>query len=87
MKLKIQSNAIVLALSLIACGVFTLTLNGCASMGPNETTGTVIGGVSGAALGGAIGQNALGAGVGAVAGGVIGSAVGRQADNNSYNDY
>lgn len=87
MKIEIQSPKMAFALSSIALSFLTLTLNGCASMGPNETTGTVIGGVSGAAIGGAVSHSVVGAGVGAVAGGVIGSAVGRQGDEGTYNDY
>lgn len=87
MKIEIQSNKAPIALGAIVLSLLTLTLNGCASMGPNEATGTAIGGVAGAAIGGAVSHSAGGAAVGAVAGGVIGNAVGRQADTNSYNDY
>jgi hypothetical protein len=81
--MKINLNA----LALIGISLSTLLLNGCASMGPNESTGTLIGGVSGAAIGGAVSRNAVGAGVGAVAGGLVGNAIGRSADANVYNDY
>lgn len=85
MKYHIQTKMI--TLSLLTIVTSSLTLSGCASMGSNEATGTVLGGVTGAAIGGAVSHNAAGAGIGAVAGGLVGNAVGRGADNNSYNDY
>jgi outer membrane lipoprotein SlyB len=56
-------------------------VTGCSS-GPNARTGTVIGGLGGAAVGGIIGNQSghaaegalIGAGVGAVSGNVIGGA-------------
>lgn len=85
MKRNIHSK--IITLGLLSLSISTLNLSGCASMSSNEATGTVIGGVSGAAIGGAISHNAAGAGIGAVAGGLIGNAVGRSTDSNSYNDY
>lgn len=85
MKIKIPST--LNSLLLVGITASTLMLSGCAGMGSNESAGTAVGGITGAAIGGAVSHNAVGAGVGAVAGGLIGNAVGRSADGNVYNDY
>jgi hypothetical protein len=62
-----------------------LGLSGCASMGPNETAGTLIGGAAGGLLGstigGGTGQVAAAAG-GAILGSMVGGQLGRQQDAN-----
>ena len=72
---------------LFVVGALALSLAGCASSGPRETGGTVIGAGAGAIAGGLIGGAAGGTGgtvVGAVAGaalgGVVGNAIGRDLD-------
>ena len=74
-------------LNLAAVGVLGLSLAGCASSGPRETGGTVLGAgagaITGGLIGGAVGGSSgavVGAVTGAVAGGVIGNAIGRDLD-------
>ena len=77
-KIKAASAAIIIA-----------TLSGCVT-GPDALTGTVLGGVAGAATGGIIGNQkgkglegaALGGGIGAIAGNLLGSA----SDQRNYNN-
>jgi outer membrane lipoprotein SlyB len=68
-------------LKAIASLVAIATLTGCGT-GPDAQTGTVLGGLGGAAVGGIIGNQsgrglegaAIGGGIGAVAGNVLGNA-------------
>ncbi len=85
--MKINSRFTLKSVVLVGLSLSALMLSACASMSPNEGTGTVLGGVTGAAIGGAVSHNAVGAGVGAVAGGLVGNAIGRSSDANVYNDY
>lgn len=57
-----------------------LVVAGCASSGPNERGGTVLGAGGGAIVGGLIG-GWQGAAIGAVAGGVVGNLIGRDMDD------
>lgn len=76
---------------LISTILATLSLSSC-SNGPNARTGTVIGGLGGAAAGGIIGNQsgrglegaAIGAGLGALGGNAIGGAQDQR--NHRYND-
>ena len=52
-----------------------LLLSGCAQMGPNEASGTLLGGATGAAVGSMFGGG-TGTIVGAAVGGIIGSSIG-----------
>lgn len=63
--------------------VLALALPGCASMGPKEQAGTVIGGASGALLGAQVGKGRgrlLGVAVGTLAGALIGQEIGKSLD-------
>jgi len=60
-------------------------LAGCASMGPKEQTGTVVGGVGGALIGSQFGGGTgrlVGVAVGTLAGALIGGEIGRALDAN-----
>jgi surface antigen len=60
-----------------------LVFAGCAGAGPKETGGTVVGGATGALIGGQFGHGAgrlVGVAIGAVAGGLIGGEIGRALD-------
>jgi surface antigen len=60
-----------------------LVLAGCAGAGPKESGGTVVGGATGALIGGQFGHGAgrlVGVAIGAVAGGLIGGEIGRALD-------
>ncbi|HZD54780.1 MAG TPA: RT0821/Lpp0805 family surface protein [Candidatus Aquicultoraceae bacterium] len=60
-----------------------LVLAGCASMGPKETAGTVIGGVGGAVIGSQFGGGSgrvVATAIGTLAGSLIGQEVGRSLD-------
>lgn len=71
-----------------ATAIAIATLSGCVT-GPDALTGTVLGGVAGAATGGIIGHQkgkglegaAIGGGIGAIAGNLLGSA----SDQRNYN--
>ena len=66
-----------------AVGLAALSLGACASSGPKEGAGTVIGAGAGAVAGGLVGGavgGSSGAVTGAAVGGVIGNAVGRDLD-------
>lgn len=77
----------VIRLSLIAVAA---ALVSCAS-GPNATTGTALGGLGGAALGGIIGHQSgrglEGAAIGAVAGGAAGNLIGSGQDQRNAQRY
>lgn len=63
--------------------ILALALPGCASMGPKEGAGTVIGGASGAILGAQVGSGRgrlLGVAVGTLAGALIGQEIGKSLD-------
>ncbi|MDE2363148.1 MAG: hypothetical protein KGM42_10770 [Hyphomicrobiales bacterium] len=73
--------------NLAAIGAVALSLAGCASAGPREAGGTVVGAGAGALAGGLIGGAAggstgtvVGALTGAALGGVVGNAIGRDLD-------
>jgi len=60
-------------------------LGGCATMGPKEQTGTVVGGVGGALIGSQFGGGTgrlVGVAVGTLAGALIGQEIGRSLDDN-----
>src|SRR5512139_271173 len=60
-------------------------LAGCATMGPNEQAGTVVGGVGGALIGSQFGGGTgrlVGVAVGTLAGALIGGEIGRSLDAN-----
>lgn len=65
---------------LISIAVIALPLTGCGGMGPNQSAGTFIGALGGAAIGAAVGHGGAGAAIGAVGGAVIGNAVGQNID-------
>ena len=75
------SPAIAFSAVLSALTIFIMLItSGC---GKNETTGTAMGGLSGAALGAAVaGHSAQGAAIGGLAGALIGSSIGRGADRS-----
>lgn len=63
--------------------VLALALPGCATMGPKEQAGTVIGGAGGAVLGAQVGGGRgrlVGVAIGTLAGALIGQEVGRSLD-------
>ena len=63
--------------------VLSLALSGCASMGPKEGAGSVVGGVGGAVIGYQFGSGTgrvVCTGVGAIAGLLIGQEIGRSLD-------
>jgi surface antigen len=63
--------------------VLSLALAGCASMGPKEGAGSVVGGVSGAVIGSQFGSGSgrvVGTAIGAVAGVLIGQEIGKSLD-------
>ncbi len=65
--------------------VAAFLLAGCATMGPKEQTGTVVGGVGGALIGSQFGGGTgrlVGVGIGALAGALIGGEIGRSLDAN-----
>ncbi len=63
--------------------VAAFLLAGCATMGPKEQTGTVVGGVGGALIGSQFGGGTGRlVGVGALAGALIGGEIGRSLDAN-----
>lgn len=73
-----------LKITLIAASAIAITLGGCTNMDGttnNTKTGAVIGGLTGAALGGAIGKNPDTALIGGVVGAVAGAAIGNSMDN------
>ncbi len=60
-------------------------LAGCATMGPKEQTGTVVGGVGGALIGSQFGGGSgrlVGVAIGTLAGALIGQEIGRSLDAN-----
>src|SRR5512143_922697 len=60
-------------------------LGGCASMGPNEQVGTVVGGAGGALIGSQFGGGSgrlVGVAIGTLAGALIGQEIGRSLDAN-----
>lgn len=73
--------------------ILLLFVVGCASMGEKATTGTVVGGIVGAAAGGIIGHQsghglegaAIGGAVGAVSGGLVGNQMDKKALANNPN--
>lgn len=71
----------IVVLPLIAAFV----LAGCASMGPNEQVGTVVGGAGGALIGSQFGGGTgrlVGVAIGTLAGALIGQEIGRSLDAN-----
>ena len=80
-------RTISIRLTLIAAAA---ALVSCAS-GPNATTGTALGGLGGAALGGIIGHQSgrglEGAAIGAVAGGAAGNLIGNGQDQRNGQRY
>lgn len=62
--------------------VGALALSACDSMGQKETTGTIVGGVGGAAVGGLVG-GWTGAVIGGLGGVVVGNLIGRDMDAKS----
>jgi surface antigen len=63
--------------------ILALSLAGCASTGPKETGGTLIGGATGAVIGAQVGHGTgrlLGVAVGTLAGALIGGEIGRSLD-------
>ena len=64
---------------------------GCATSGPNTTAGaflgTVLGGATGALVGGGLGNPWAGAAIGAGLGGLTGGAIGNAQDTAEYNNY
>lgn len=74
-------------LSKILAAVSMLTLASCAG-GPNAQTGTVVGGLGGAALGGIIGHQSgrglEGAAIGGALGAIGGNMVGNAQDQRNY---
>lgn len=82
--MKTLSLSAVLAFSLVSCAT-----------GPRAQTGTVVGGLTGAAAGGIIGSQsgrglegaAIGAGVGAAAGNAIGNSQDQAAYDSRYRRY
>lgn len=68
--------------------ISTIALSGCASYGPNQTAGMLVGGVAGGLLGSTIGSGTgqvVATGVGAVAGTMVGGAIGQNMDQqNAY---
>jgi len=63
--------------------VLSLAFSGCASMGPKEGAGSVVGGVGGAVIGSQFGGGTgqvVGTAVGAIAGLLIGQEIGRSLD-------
>lgn len=67
--------------------VSTLALSGCATMGPKEGAGSVVGGVGGAVIGSQFGGGTgrvVGTAVGAIAGMLIGQDIGRSLDRADH---
>ena len=65
-----------------------LLLTACATGGPNETGGTLLGAAGGALLGSQIGGGSgqiVGAAVGTLGGALIGKTIGKNMDNNERN--
>ena len=65
--------------------IATFVLAGCATMGPKEQAGTVVGGVGGALIGSQFGGGTgrlVGVAVGTLAGALIGGEIGRSLDAN-----
>ncbi len=65
--------------------IAALVLAGCASMGPKEQAGTVVGGVGGALIGSQFGGGTgqlVGVAIGTLAGALIGGEIGRSLDAN-----
>ncbi len=65
----------------ISVAVISLQISGCSNMGPNQSTGTVVGALGGAAIGAGISHNGVGAAVGALGGAIIGNAIGDSMDD------
>jgi uncharacterized protein YcfJ len=80
---------------IVAICVVSLFMSACATQGPNESSGTLIGAGGGALAGGLIGSSfggsrgaLLGVGIGALAGGLGGNLIGRNMDQDQRNrDY
>ena len=76
--------------TLITLTLTSIVLGGCANMGPAEETGTIVGGVAGAAIGSQVGHGGgrvVSAGVGAATGAIVGGAVGRSVDSDRRTNY
>ena len=70
------------AATLIALGAGTLSASADACSGRSHDTGTALGALGGAAIGGLASHNLAGAAIGGVAGGFAGNAIARSQDCN-----
>jgi hypothetical protein len=73
-----SAKIIGMAVLLSAAGTGVAFADGCS--GRSHPTGTIVGGLGGAAIGGAVGGDLTGALVGGAAGALVGNAVDRQQD-------
>lgn len=65
----------------ISIAVISLQLTGCSNMGPNQSAGTVVGALGGAAIGAGLSHTGVGAAVGALGGAMLGNAIGDNMDD------
>lgn len=74
--------ATIAAAALIALGAGTVSASADACSGRSHDTGTALGALGGAAIGGLASHNLTGAAIGGVAGGFAGNAIARSQDCN-----